>query len=92
MAAEMQQVGLDKGARWGAWKVYRYYVVQWIGVWYYMLAFPQAGERRMYFNTRVTFGPVHNLEPILHIGNSAVQRKVALVRNYACEDVYLAHI
>eukprot|EP00965_Chrysotila_dentata_P094975 3140685-Pleurochrysis_carterae.AAC.1 len=75
MAAEMQQVGRDRGARWAAWKVTKDDLVQWIGVWYYMLAFPQAGERRMYFNTRVTFGPSHELESILQIGNGGSAKK-----------------
>ena len=49
MAELMQATVSAKGASWAAWKVTVSDLLQWIGIWYYMLAFPQSGDRRMYF-------------------------------------------
>eukprot|EP00965_Chrysotila_dentata_P203036 6181479-Pleurochrysis_carterae.AAC.1 len=82
MAADMQQTGREFGARWAGWKVTKEDLIQWMGVWYYMLAFPQAGDRRQYFNQCVTFGPVHNLEPVLALaGNGPTTKGIKWFEN-----------
>ena len=45
-------------------------VLQWIGVWMYMLAFPQQSSARRSFFTPPTngFGPIHNISQILARG------------------------
>ena len=71
MAAEMTEVGLKKAAegqrRYAGWQVTSEDMLQWIGVWIYMLAFPQqASSRRSYFQPPMGgFGPNHNLQGTL---------------------------
>ena len=74
MAAEMTAVGLAKAEgetgerRYDNWQVTSDDLLQWIGVWIYiMLAFPQqASMRRSYFQAPVGgYGPQHNLQAIL---------------------------
>lgn len=64
MADKMQAVGRAKGTQWAGWKVDVNDLLQWIGVWYYFLAFPQRGERRAYFAgpSSRRFGPRHMIE------------------------------
>eukprot|EP00966_Prymnesium_polylepis_P136358 3150876-Prymnesium_polylepis.1 len=66
MAAAMQAKGLSKyngsqgNRNYHNWKVTLEDLYQWIGVWIYMLAFPQAGSRRDYFTERPGgYGPRH---------------------------------
>eukprot|EP00965_Chrysotila_dentata_P020667 684307-Pleurochrysis_carterae.AAC.3 len=59
----------------GGRKVTNENTIQWIGVWYCMLAFPQPGDRRAYFNKYVAFGSVHNLEEPLRLGASYERTK-----------------
>lgn len=69
MAAEMTAVGRAKAEgekgqrRYANWQVTSDDLLQWIGVWIYMLAFPQqASMRRSYFQAPVGgYGPHHNL-------------------------------
>eukprot|EP00965_Chrysotila_dentata_P016952 562191-Pleurochrysis_carterae.AAC.2 len=75
MAAEMQLAGREKGQRWAAWKVTKDDLVQWMGVWYYMLAFPQPGDRRLYFKTNIAFGPSHRLEETMELGGNSSPSK-----------------
>ena len=76
VADAMQQNGRLKGSDWAAWTVTVDDVYQWIGVWYYSLAFPQVGDRRQYFRGNRTsggglpFGPVHFLEDYLSMGGN----------------------
>ena len=71
MAAEMTLAGRMKAdqdqRRYAGWIVTPEDVLQWIGVWIYMLAFPQqASGRRSYFQTPVGgYGPSHNIQGIL---------------------------
>ena len=75
MAKEMTEEGRRRAARGGAsrryenWTVETSDLLQWIGVWIYMLevAFPQqASSRRSYFQPAVGgYGPQHNLSSIL---------------------------
>ena len=67
LADNMQEKGRQKGTAWAAWKVTEADVLQWIGVWYYMLAFPQPGDRRKYF-TPAPFGPHHTLPQVMMAG------------------------
>lgn len=46
-------------------------LLQWIGVWIYMLAFPQTGSRRAYFQEPSGgFGPRHRLAAWLRLGGN----------------------
>ena len=71
MAAEMTAVGrakADEGLRrYAGWIVTKEDLLQWIGVWVYMLAFPQlASTRRSYFQPPMGgYGPGHNLQATL---------------------------
>lgn len=67
MAKSMTDAGREKAAsgqrKFDKWQVT--VLLQWIGVWMYMLAFPQqASSRRSYF-TKIGFGPQHDLQGIL---------------------------
>jgi hypothetical protein len=77
MAAAMQARGRAKAKetgpekRWAKWTVTSNDVLQWIGVWLYMLAFPQPGERRAYFQESPGgFGPRHRLADYLKLGRN----------------------
>lgn len=75
MAAEMQQQGAEKYAAgqraYVGWRVNRDDLLQWIGVWLYMLAFPQAGERRAYWTEPSGgYGPRHRLSSALRLGQN----------------------
>ena len=70
MAMEMTAQGRARAAenrRFAGWHVTTDDVIQWIGVWMYMLAFPQqASSRRSYFQQPLGgYGPAHNLQSIL---------------------------
>ena len=54
---------------WAGWTVTNKDILQWIGVWYYFLAFPQTGDREQYWRTPV-FGPIHRLKGILALGQN----------------------
>ena len=77
MAAEMTLAGRrkheqDNQRRFATWSVTTEDVLQWIGVWIYMLAFPQqASSRRSYYCFQAPdggYGPQHNLSAILFQG------------------------
>ena len=72
MADKMQEIGRAKGSNWAAWKVTADDVLQWIGCWYYFLAFPQNTNRRAYFQGEglKRFGPRHLLEEWLRRGQN----------------------
>lgn len=70
MAVAMTEKGAQKFAEGNRyfvnWKVTRDDLLQWIGVWIYMLAFPQAGSRRTYWmEPPGGFGPRHRLHDYL---------------------------
>ena len=71
MAAEMTKVGQQKAAdgnvKYTNWTVTTDDLLQWMGIWMYMLAFPQqASTRRSYFQFPVGgYGPSHQLNAIL---------------------------
>eukprot|EP00965_Chrysotila_dentata_P173064 5710837-Pleurochrysis_carterae.AAC.1 len=75
MAAVMTTEGAEKAAAgmsgYGGWNVTLDDLLQWIGVWRYMLAFPQGGERSKYWEEpKGGFGPRHCLSEYLRIGQS----------------------
>lgn len=75
MAAEIEAKGRAKynegDRRFANFKVTYVDLLQWIGVWIYMLAFPQAGERRAYFQEPAGgFGPRHRLAEWLRLGEN----------------------
>ena len=49
MSELMQETGRSKGQLWASWKVSIDDLWQFVGVWYYMLAFEEVGSRRNYF-------------------------------------------
>ena len=69
----MQRAGRAKANgpsdRWAQWCVSYQDLIQWIGCWYYMLAFPQPGDREEYFKTPA-FGPAHNMATMLARGEN----------------------
>lgn len=73
MADEMQTAGRAKGALWASWKVTVQDQWQWIGVWFYMLAFEEFGDRRAYFPSSsgtARFGPRHVIEEYIIRGKN----------------------
>uniref|UniRef100_A0A7S3AX02 PiggyBac transposable element-derived protein domain-containing protein n=1 Tax=Haptolina ericina TaxID=156174 RepID=A0A7S3AX02_9EUKA len=53
------------------WTVTTNDLLQWIGVWMYMLAFPQPGGRRVYWEEpNGGFGPRHKLQAWLRLGDN----------------------
>ena len=53
------------------WTVTTNDLLQWIGVWMYMLAFPQPGGRRVYWEEpKGGFGPRHKLQAWLRLGDN----------------------
>ena len=75
MAAKMQANGIAKhdngDRRYTGWRVTLSDLIQWIGVWMYMLAFPQPGSRRAYWQEPVGgFGPRHRLREYLALGQN----------------------
>ncbi|KAL1508654.1 hypothetical protein AB1Y20_004750 [Prymnesium parvum] len=84
MAELMHKKGREKGVQWAAWKVSVDDLLQWIGVWYYFLAFPQSGGRRSYFmhsSAHRTFGPRHYLEEWLKRGKNGDHKGVKWFEN-----------
>ena len=73
MADEMQSKGRSKGTLWASWKVSLEDLWQWLGVWFYMLAFEELGERRCYFQGTSRFGPRHILEEYLLRGKNGAK-------------------
>ena len=71
-ADKMQEIGRAKGHVWAGWKVTLDDVLQWIGVWFYFLAFPQNSDRRAYFQGEGSrrFGPRHLIEEWLRRGEN----------------------
>ena len=91
MAAAMQAKGLSKynggqGDRYyHNWKVTLEDLYQWIGVWIYMLAFPQAGSRRDYFTERPGgYGPRHRISDYLRLGRNGEKGAAWFERMHAC--------
>jgi hypothetical protein len=78
MAAQMQAKGRAKATsasdRWAQHCVSVSDVAQWIGCWYYMLAFPQTGTREDYFSSP-GFGPSHNLANIMSLAENGHRGK-----------------
>lgn len=75
MAKEMQAVGkkkfYDGDRNYANFDVSYEDVLQWIGVWLYMLAFPQTGDRRLYFQEPLGgFGPRHRLADWLRLAGN----------------------
>ena len=76
MAGEMTDVGKEfhrKGLHGvpASWSVSVPDLLQWIGVWMYMLAFPQPGSRRVYWEEPPGgFGPRHKLQACLRLGEN----------------------
>lgn len=80
MARQMEAKGVEKfegGDRtYKNWAVNRDDVIQWIGVWLYMLAYPQSGDRRAYFTEPSRgFGPRHRLAEYLKLGANGEREK-----------------
>lgn len=73
MAAQMQAKGRAKATgpsdRWAQCCISVADVTQWIGCWYYMLAYPQTGSRDDYFKIPA-FGPTHNLANIMSLAEN----------------------
>jgi hypothetical protein len=75
MAAEMTTEGVAMAEKSDlftpGWSVSILDVFQWIGVWMYMLAFPQPGDRRAYWTEPIGgYGPRHNLQRVLSLGEN----------------------
>merc|ERR1712086_717987 len=73
LAAKMEANGTGKHAAgtngYGNWVVTVSDVLQWIGVWMYILAFPQQGGRDSYFSDpEAGFGPRHDMKKWLKQG------------------------
>lgn len=84
MADQMQTKGREKGKNWAGWRVTESDVLQWLGVWYYMLAFPQIGDRRDYFtprNEQWRFGPRHFIEEWLKRGDNGTYKGITWFEN-----------
>ncbi|KAL1518640.1 hypothetical protein AB1Y20_002928 [Prymnesium parvum] len=83
MADRMQECGRAKGQCWAAWRVTTEDLLQWIGVWYYFLAFPQPGDRRSYFAGPCSrrFGPRHLIEEWLRRANNGDNKGVKWFEN-----------
>lgn len=77
MAELMQENGRAKGQLWASWKVTLDDLWQFVGVWYYMLAFEEIGCRRNYFSgisgRASHFGPRHCVEEFLLRGKNGVK-------------------
>ena len=79
MAQEMTAAGREKAdeglRKFAGWEVTSDDMLQWIGVWIYMLAFPQqASSRRSYFQAPLGgYGPNHNLQSVLIQGGRGVR-------------------
>lgn len=88
MADEMQAAGRQKASgasdRWAQWTVSYQDLIQWIGCWYYMLAFPQAGSREDYFRSQ-PFGPAHDIAAVMkHAENGKHKGRRWFVSMHAC--------
>ena len=85
MADKMQAIGRSKGDVWAGWRVTTDDVLQWIGVWYYFLAFPQNSDRRAYFQGEGSrrFGPRHMIEEWLRRGGNG-EKGVRWFENMEC--------
>ena len=87
MAAAMQAAGRAKATgpsdRWAQWCVSYQDLIQWIGTWYYMLAFPQPGNREAYFRPP-SFGPTHNLAAVLARGENGNRGLRWFIQMHAC--------
>lgn len=86
MADAMQEEGRGKGAAWASWRVTLDDLWQWIGVWFYMLAFDEKGDRRAYFNPPVGnkrnfFRPRHIVEETLLQGRTGGVKGVKWFEN-----------
>ena len=89
MAAGMQDNARSKfyaGDRsYANFTVSYYDLLQWIGVWMYMLAFPQTGPRRAYFQEPFGgFGPRHRLAEWLRLGANGDKGIGWFERMHAC--------
>lgn len=76
MADLMQETGRGKGAAWGSWRVTTEDLWQWLGVWFYMLAFEENADRRAYFSAPGKFrrfGPRHVVEETLLRGKNGAK-------------------
>ena len=86
LADKMQEEGRAKGATWASWRVTMDDVWQWIGVWFYMLAFDEKCDRRAYFNSplgsrRQLFRPRHIIEETLVLSRSGGVKGVKWFEN-----------
>ena len=76
MAAEMTELGQEMHRKGSAqfsakWSVSVDDLLQWIGVWMYMLAFPQPGGPRVYWQEPPgLFGPRHKLQATLRLAEN----------------------
>mmetsp|Transcript_56077 Transcript_56077/g.122080 ORF Transcript_56077/g.122080 Transcript_56077/m.122080 type:complete len:253 (+) Transcript_56077:606-1364(+) len=75
MAVAMTEEGAKKAAAGHAgysnWSVSVDDILQWIGVWLYMLAYPQVGARAKYWEERKGgYGPRHRLAEHLKLGSN----------------------
>jgi hypothetical protein len=75
MAAEMTIEGVSMAEKSDSfspgWVVSILDMFQWTGVWMYMLAFPQPGDRRAYWTEPIGgYGPRHNLQRVLALGEN----------------------
>lgn len=89
MAALMQEKGAQKYAAGNKdyvnWHVSRDDVLQWIGVWIYMLAYPQAGSRRAYWTEPTGgFGPRHRLAEYVRLGENGYKGLRWFENMHAC--------
>ena len=87
MAQAMQARGRAKASgpsdRWAQWCVTYKDVLQWLGCWYYMLAFPQSSDREDYFSSPA-FGPNHCLAAVLAQGENGYKGRRWFNSMHAC--------
>ena len=92
MAAKMQANGNKKHSdgdrNYARWRVSFNDLIQWIGVWMYMLAFPQPGNRRAYWQEPVGgYGPRHRLREYLALGQNGEKGELWFEQMHACFEL-----
>ena len=92
LAEEMTKVGqvkYNEGIKnYYHWEVSEEDVLQWIGVWLYMLAFPQPGERSLFWREPVGgFGPRHRLADWLALAENGNKGQTWFTLMLACLEL-----
>lgn len=89
MALQMEKNGQAKHSNgdrnYARWRVSLDDLIQWIGVWIYMLAFPQPGDRRAFWQDPVGgYGPRHRLREHLALGQNGEKGEMWFEQMHAC--------